>query len=131
MSIWKGKVALFKQQQQAIATNQKDVEGVKLAEEQKALLEKAKNEYEAKVRALGNTFHCQCCGKPATKPFVKVRQIEHGMHDNTYTETVYSDDWTRPGDLFECKQCNELTCADCLEDSICKFDWGKLIGQPL
>jgi hypothetical protein len=92
---------------------------------------KAEEELQEKIRVLGETFQCHVCGKKATKPgWDWVDSWSNEMWDPV--NNGYSvDDWTKPGDLIQCKECHKWTCRDCLKNDICIRDWEDKLGTKL
>lgn len=99
-------------------------EAARKAEEEKALHESIKKQdqekYDRNLVDLGNSFQCYICGKKAAKPGSKKPDTfldDHYSWDY-YVEPV--DDWSKPGDLKLCTNCNQWVCSEHIDSDICQ-----------
>ena len=75
-------------------------------------------EQKKNLKELGGKFKCHVCKRPSKKPN-KTWESRMATGENESTGT-YWDDWSRPGDLFECSRCHNWTCPEHLHLGICK-----------
>jgi hypothetical protein len=74
--------------------------------------DKEKAEQQARIKLL-ERFQCHICHVRAQKPAIGSSMDEEGA-------TRFWDDWPEPGDLWRCKICHELACADHFYMGICQ-----------
>ena len=119
---WKNQVKTFKQH---FSENERATHETVQAEKRRI----SGAELSAKIKILGQTFWCNSCFKPAENPKVVGVEPNSEFSNSSNSHLVY--DWSKPGDLYNCKECGELNCQDCLEDGICKRCWSKKLGLEL
>lgn len=64
---------------------------------------------------LKSKFWCHICNTSAKKPAEKYV----GMNGDY--SSIYQTDWSNPGDLTKCKNCDKWTCAKDIHRGICKL----------
>ncbi len=102
---WKGKAEKLQKSIQESA-NRREEESRRRKEQEEA------EEEAKKFRYLAKHFKCNVCSKPSGWPYTYTKSSHSGDYEVT--------DWSRPGDLQNCKSCGRLTCYEHLHADICK-----------
>src|SRR5438552_494090 len=71
--------------------------------------EAKEREYERRLAELARRFKCHICGTPASTPLHD--HYDDGQSDGGH-HWVWTTDWSTPGDLKRCTNCNKWTCDE-------------------
>lgn len=73
------------------------------------------DERQSNMRKLAQ-FQCSICNTPALRPETITGGGGIANDEGRWTD----DNFNRPGDLWQCKNCNKWTCADHIHKGICQ-----------
>jgi hypothetical protein len=110
MSDWRKKID---DREKSLERERLRVEALAEAQKKRAFQE----ERARKIKLLSETFSCHICRKPATIP---AHEIHTKMSGDYSTDSWYEDNWSKPGDLFECVNCHKLACQEHIYKDICQ-----------
>jgi hypothetical protein len=87
---------------------------------------KQEEEEKKRLENLGRKFKCHCCGRPAREPAQKTYISESRNFEEVYRHEYSIDDWSRPGDLWQCLRCNHWFCKEHYHAGYCLNCWKKI-----
>ena len=120
--LWKKKIDDQEEaQRQARERAEAEQKARKLAE-QKEQEERSRKDLEAKYRNLAQRFKCHICHKSSHVPLIIPEHWRGGSVANREDGVFIAKEvrWDNPADLWQCKNCNKLTCADHIYKGICQ-----------
>src|SRR5437870_4504679 len=91
------------------ATERKRQEEAREAAAQAAKKAVGEREEQRKRAELARRFKCHICGTPASTPLHD--HYDDGQSDGGH-HWVWTTDWSTPGDLKRCTNCNKWTCDE-------------------
>jgi len=116
---WKQKIDAWKERVKREAANREK----SLRESETLVATKAYQEHiGARYRHLA-TFRCHICGASSRKPAQKTEVAGAGCLGYGVTEESKEyvvDDWSKPGDLYQCEKCQKWTCKEHIYNGICQ-----------
>ena len=130
MKDWKEQVDAFLAMQERERQRKLEEQARKKEEEwQKRVREqerKQEEEKKKKIENLGRRFKCHYCGRPAREPAQKTFISESRNFEEVYRHEYLVDDWSRPGDLWQCSRCNRWFCEEHYHAGYCLNCWKKV-----